>query len=80
MRTATEIGCDIWTTDYRELLVRDDIQVIDCSAPNNVHLEIVTAAAETSKHIYCEKPLAMNVAEAQQMVEVAGRAGVKTQS
>jgi predicted dehydrogenase len=78
-RAAQEIGCNIWTDDYRQLLARDDVNVIDCCVPNHKHAEVVVAAAEAGKHIYCEKPLAMSVAEGQQMVATVNKAGVKTQ-
>ncbi len=78
-KAAREIGCDIWTSDYRELLARDDVDVVDICVPNNAHEEIIVAAAEAGKHIYCEKPLAMNVAEGQRMLEAVEKAGVKTQ-
>jgi predicted dehydrogenase len=78
-KAAREIGCDVWTTDYRELLARDDVDLIDCSVPNYKHEEVVTAAAEAGKHIYCEKPLAMDVAEGRRMVEAVARAGLKNQ-
>lgn len=76
---AHELGCEVWTSDYHELLDRDDVDVVDCSVPNHKHEEVVTAAAQAGKHIYCEKPLAMNVAEGQRMVSAAEAAGVKTQ-
>jgi predicted dehydrogenase len=76
---AQEIGCQVWTTDYRELLARDDIDLIDCTVPNHKHEEVILAAAEAGKHIYCEKPLAMTVAEGRRMVEAVEKAGVKTQ-
>ncbi len=76
---AAEIGCTFWTDDYRALLARPDVDVVDICVPNRMHAEIVTAAAAAGKHIYCEKPLAMTVAEGKQMVEAANRAGVKTQ-
>ncbi len=78
-RAAQEIGCEVYTTDYRELLARDDVDLIDCCVPNYKHAEVVLATAEAGKHIYCEKPLAMNVAEGQRMVETVKKAGVKTQ-
>jgi len=78
-RAAQEIGCDIWTADYRELLARDDVDVVDCCVPNHKHAEVVLAAAAAGKHIYCEKPLAFNVAEGQQMVVAVEKAGIKTQ-
>ena len=78
-KAAAEIGCEIYTTDYRELLARDDVELVDCCVPNHKHEEIITAAAEAGKHIYCEKPLAMNVAEGQRMVQAVEKAGIKTQ-
>jgi predicted dehydrogenase len=78
-KAAKEIGCDIWTADYRELLARDDVDLIDCCVPNHKHEEILTAAAEAGKHIYCEKPLSLDVAEGQRIVAAAERAKVKTQ-
>ncbi len=78
-KAAREIGCDIWTTDYRELLARDDVDLVDICVPNNAHEEIILAAAEAGKHIYCEKPLSMTVAEGQRMVEAVKKAGLKTQ-
>lgn len=78
-QAARDIGCDVWTSDYRELLDRDDVDVVDCCVPNHKHEEIVVSAAQAGKHIYCEKPLAMNVAEGQHMVAAAEAAGVKTQ-
>lgn len=78
-KAAAEIGCDIDTADYRELLERDDIDAIDICTPNNSHHEIVLAAAAEGKHIYCEKPLAMNTAEAQSMSKAVEAAGVKAQ-
>ena len=76
---AAEIGCDFWTDDYRELWARRDIDGADICVPNHMHAEIVTAAAAAGKHIYCEKPLAMNVAEAQQIVAAVQAAGVNAQ-
>ncbi|MCL4826854.1 MAG: Gfo/Idh/MocA family oxidoreductase, partial [Caldilinea sp.] len=76
---AAELGCAFWTADYQELLARPEIEAVDICVPNHMHAEIVEAAAAAGKHIYCEKPLAMNVAEAQRMAAAAARAGVKTQ-
>ena len=78
-KAAAELGCEVWTADYRELLARDDVDVVDCSVPNNRHEQIIVDAARAGKHIYCEKPLAMNVAEGRRMVDAAKTAGVKTQ-
>jgi predicted dehydrogenase len=76
---AAEIGCDTWTDDYRQLLARPDIEAVDVCVPNHLHAEIVLAAAAAGKHIYCEKPLAMDIAEARAMVRAVQAAGVITQ-
>jgi len=78
-KAAQELGCSTWTTDYHELLERDDIDVVDICVPNCEHIKILSAAAEAGKHIFCEKPLAMTVAEGQRIVAAVERAGVKTQ-
>src|SRR5210317_2143598 len=56
-KSGQDIGCEVWTTDYHELLVRDDVDVVDICVPNRLHEEVVIAAAKAGKHIYCEKPL-----------------------
>ena len=63
-------------TDWRKVAVADDIDLVDVCAPNHMHLDIVLAAAEAGKMICCEKPLAMSVAEAEQMVEAVEKHGV----
>jgi levoglucosan dehydrogenase len=78
-RAAEEIGCDFCTGDYHELLARKDIDIVDCCAPNYLHEEVLVAAAQAGKHIYCEKPLAMNVAEARRINRAVEEAGVKGQ-
>lgn len=78
-QAAAEIGCPVWTTDYRELMSRADVDAADICTPNNAHLEPVLAAAHAGKHIYCEKPLAVTVAEGRRMVEAVAQAGVKAQ-
>ncbi|CAN5640106.1 Gfo/Idh/MocA family oxidoreductase [soil metagenome] len=78
-KAAQEIGCEVWTTDYHELLARPDVDVVDVCTPNYLHEEIVIAAALAGKHIYCEKPLAMTVEAGRRMVTAVQQAGVKTQ-
>ncbi len=78
-QAASEAGCDFWTADYRELLSRDDVDVVAVLVPNNKHEEIVVAAAEAGKHLYCEKPLALNPAEGERMVAAVKANGVKAQ-
>ena len=78
-KAAAEIGCDVWSTNFHELLARDDVDLVDICVPNRAHEEIVVAAAAAGKHIYCEKPLSMSVAEGRRMVEAVEKAGVKSQ-
>ena len=67
-------GYESYETDWRKLIARDDIDLIDIGSPNNTHLEIVLAAAKAGKMILCEKPLAMNVAEAEEMTQAVEKA------
>ena len=76
---AQEIGCAQYSADYRDLLALPEIDAVDICTPNNSHHEIALAAAAAGKHIYCEKPLAMNAAEAADMADAVARAGVKAQ-
>src|SRR5437870_915689 len=63
-------------SDWRKLVERDDIDLIDIAAPNNVHAEIAIAAAKAGKMILCEKPLAMNPTESLQVVKGVEKAKV----
>lgn len=58
-------------TDWREVIARDDIDVVDIVTPGDSHAEIAIAALEAGKHVLCEKPLANTVAEAEAMAEAA---------
>lgn len=66
-----------YETDYRDLVARDDIDIIDISSPGNTHVEIALAAAKAGKHIICEKPLANTLADARKMLVAVQEAGVK---
>jgi predicted dehydrogenase len=61
-------------TDWRALLERDDVQLIDVCTPGDSHAEISIAALQAGKHVLCEKPLANTVAEAEAMAAAAARA------
>jgi predicted dehydrogenase len=63
-------------TDWRKLVEAPDIDLIDIGSPNNTHKEIALAAAANGKMVVCEKPLAMTVAEAEEMVAAVEKAGV----
>ena len=69
-------GYEFGTTDYRELIERDDIHIINCCAPNDLHKDVLLRSLAAGKHIYCDKPLTMNVAEAQEVMDAVAEAGV----
>jgi predicted dehydrogenase len=62
-------------TDYRELLAMDDVDVIDICTPNALHSEVAIAALQAGKHVFCEKPDAVNPEEAQKMADAAAQSG-----
>jgi predicted dehydrogenase len=71
---AGQLGWASVETDWKALLRRDDIQVIDICTPGDSHAEIAIAALDAGKHVLCEKPLANTVAEAEAMTVAAERA------
>jgi len=73
---ADKWGYESTETDWRRLIDRKDIDVIDICTPNNTHYEIALAAAAAGKMILCEKPLAMNGPEGLKMVEAVEKAKV----
>ena len=73
---ADQWGYESTETDWRKLIERKDIDVVDICTPNNLHKEIALAAAAAGKMILCEKPLAMNSVEGQVMVDAVEKAKV----
>ncbi|MBC7854859.1 MAG: Gfo/Idh/MocA family oxidoreductase [Pirellulaceae bacterium] len=73
---ADQWGYESIETDWRKLLERKDIDAVDICVPNNLHKEIAIAAAKAGKMILCEKPLAMNSAEGEEMCQAVEKAGV----
>ncbi len=74
-----QAGFEFATTDYRELIDRKDIDVINVCTPNNQHAPVLRAALQNGKHVYCEKPLAYNEAEAKELVALADKSDMKHQ-
>ncbi|MGH9468712.1 MAG: Gfo/Idh/MocA family protein [Terriglobia bacterium] len=70
-------GWDEAETDWRKVVARPDIDVIDISTPGNLHHEMAIAAARAGKHIICEKPLGNTLSEAKEMLRAVEKAGVK---
>lgn len=64
-----------WYTDYRELLTLPELDAVSVCTPPFMHRDATVAALDAGLHVLCEKPMAMNVAEAQDMVAAAERAG-----
>ena len=73
---AAKWGYESYETDWRALIARKDIDVVDIASPNDTHKEIAVAAAQAGKMVMCEKPLGRTAAEAESMVEAVEAAGV----
>ena len=71
---ADRLGWQESVTDWREVVERDDVDVIDICTPGDTHREITLAALAAGKHVLCEKPLANTVAEAEEMAAAASAA------
>jgi predicted dehydrogenase len=78
-RSGTYTGCDAYS-DFRELLARDDIDAVSVTTPDHWHAIPTIMAARTGKHIYCQKPLSLTIAEGRAMVEAVRRHGVILQT
>ena len=74
---AKEWNLPFWTTDYHELMARDDIQVIGVYSPDHMHAEHAAAALEAGKHVICTKPMVTSVADAERLVRLVERTGLK---
>ncbi len=70
-RAVEREGYAFGTTDYRALCARDDIDIINCCAPNYAHKDILLAALEQGKHVYMDKPLCLDLEEARTMAACA---------
>ena len=73
---AANWGYESYVTDWRDLVNRKDIDVIDIASPNDTHRDIAIAAAKAGKMVMCEKPLGRTAKEAQEMVDAVEKAGV----
>jgi predicted dehydrogenase len=70
-------GYESYYADWRQLVDDPSIDVVDIASPNDTHAQIAIAAAQAGKMILCEKPLARNLPEAQQMTDAVQKAGVR---
>ena len=75
---AIELGFNRSTGDWQTLVTDPEIDIVDICAPNHLHKTMALAAIAAGKHVYSEKPLALNAADAMEMTLAAEAAGVKT--
>lgn len=64
-------------TDWKKAVARDDVDIVDISLPQHLHHDVAVAAARAGKHLFCEKPMALSLADAREMLDVATQAKVK---
>src|SRR5581483_9005420 len=74
---AAELGIPRWYGSYEELLADTEIEAVYNPLPNHLHVPWSIRAAEAGKHVLCEKPLSMNVAEAKELLRVREKTGAK---
>jgi predicted dehydrogenase len=75
-QAAAQLGWEESETDFRRVVARDDIQLVDISSTGDTHYEVTMAALAAGKHIFCEKPLANDLGQAREMTLAARDAGV----
>lgn len=73
---ATNFGWEGYETDWRKVLEDPEIDVVDVATPGNTHCEMVIAAAEAGKAVFCEKPIGNTLEEAERMIVAVRKAGV----
>lgn len=76
---ASELGGIRYFTDYKDILEDDEIKAVVVVAPTNLHKQIVVDCANAGKHIFCEKPMAMNTGECDEMIRACEASNVKLQ-
>jgi predicted dehydrogenase len=75
-KSAAAMGFSRSTGDWRELVADPAVDVVDICSPNYLHRDMALAAIAAGKHVWCEKPLALDAAEAEEVADAAARAGV----
>jgi len=77
---AAEFGVESWSTDYRDVLENKAIRAVFVTSPTGTHREVVIAAAEAGKAIFCEKPIALTLEDTDQMIATIEKTGVMFQA
>jgi predicted dehydrogenase len=77
-RAAQAFGFEHQLTDWRELVTRDDVDLVCVTGPNFIHRDVAVAAAKAGKHLWVEKPAGRNAAETAEIVAAVDAAGVQT--
>jgi len=75
-RRATALGCAFWTSDYQELLRNPAVEAVVIATPAANHADAIVAAAQAGKAVFCEKPIANELADANRAIRAARDAGV----
>nr|MBP6964608.1 Gfo/Idh/MocA family oxidoreductase [Armatimonadota bacterium] len=73
---ADQYGWERSSEGYKRVVEADDIDLVDISTGNDTHREIALAAAANGKHVFCEKPMALSVAECREMIKAVEKAGI----
>ncbi|MCC7106800.1 MAG: Gfo/Idh/MocA family oxidoreductase [Chloroflexi bacterium] len=74
---AGRFGAQRAYTSYEEMLANPDVTVVAIHTPNSLHAEQAIMAAQAGKHVFCDKPMAINTADAERIVEACARTGVR---
>jgi len=76
-KAVQQAGFEFATSDFRELLKKEDIHIVNCCLPNHLHYEFIKTALLEGKHVCTDKPLALNYEQAQELAELAKKTTVK---
>ena len=74
---ASKYGIARHGQDYMEIIENDEIDAVWICSPSSMHKEQIVAAAQAGKHVFCEKPLAVEISEADEVIEAVDKSGVK---
>jgi myo-inositol 2-dehydrogenase/D-chiro-inositol 1-dehydrogenase len=75
-RRAAALDCSFWTRDYQQLLDNPEVEAVVVAVPADLHADVIVAAAQAGKAVFCEKPLASDLADADRAIRAAREAGV----